>query len=113
VIEGKYPGAIFVANPQGDNHSILGLITLTVQEAIHVESSYVLIQELWVHPDRRSQNIGDNLMQAVETYSRQQGISRIEVCLPTHEFPTFSSTYHFYQKSKFHDFGPRMRKMLE
>jgi len=113
LIEGKYPGAIFVANPQGDNHSILGLITLTVQEAIHVESSYVLIQELWVHPDHRSQNIGDNLMQAVETYSRQQGISRIEVCLPTHEFPTFSSTYHFYQKSNFHDFGPRMRKMLE
>ncbi len=113
VIEGKYPGAIFVANPQGDNDSIIGLITLTVQETIHVGSSYLLIQELWVHPEYRSQNIGDNLIQAVETYSRQQGISRIEVCLPTHEFPSFSNTYHFYQKSGFEDFGPRMRKMLE
>lgn len=113
LIEGKYPGAIFVANPQGDNDSLIGLITLTVQETIHVGSSYLLIQELWVHPDYRSQNIGDNLIQTVETYSRQQGISRIEVCLPTHEFSSFSNTYHFYQKSGFEDFGPRMRKMLE
>lgn len=113
LIEGKYPGAIFVANPQGDDRSIVGVITLTLQESIHVTGTYILIQELWVHPDCRSQNIGEKLMAAVETYSRQQGISRIEVCLPTHEFPTFSSTYHFYQKSNFHDFGPRMRKMLE
>lgn len=112
LIEGKYPGAIFVANPQEDNHSIIGLITLTVQEAIHVTGSYVLIQEVWVHPDHRSQNIGENLIQAVETYCRQQGLSRIEVCLPTHNFHTFSSTHHFYQKSGFLDFGPRMRKML-
>ena len=112
VIEGKYPGAIFIANPEGDNHSILGLITLTVQEAIHVAGQFVLIQELWVHPEHRSQNIGDDLIQAVETYAHKQGISRIEVCLPTHEFPSFSSTHHFYQKSGFEDFGPRMRKLL-
>ena len=112
VIEGKYPGAIFIANPEGDNHSILGLITLTVQEAIHVAGQFVLIQELWVHPEHRSQNIGDDLIQAVETYAHKQGISRIEVCLPTHEFPSFSSTHHFYQKSGFEDFGPRMRKIL-
>jgi branched-chain amino acid aminotransferase len=113
LIEGKYPGAIFVANPLEDNHSIIGLITLTVQEAIHVAGAYVLIQELWVHPDHRSQNIGENLIQAVETYCYQEGLSRIEVCLPTHEFPSFSNTHHFYQKSGFEDFGPRMRKMLE
>ncbi len=87
-----------MANPQGDNHSILGLITLAVQEAINVESSYVLIQELCVHPDRRSQNIGDNLMQAVETYSRQQGIYRIEVCLPTHEFLPFLAITIFIKR---------------
>ena len=112
VIEGKYPGAIFVANLPGNHDSILGLITLTVQEAIHVAGQFVLVQELWVHPEHRSQNIGENLIQAVETYSHQQGISRIEVCLPTHEFPSFSNTHHFYQKSGFEDFGPRMRKML-
>lgn len=113
VIEGKYLGAIFVANPQGNNDSIIGLITLTVQESIHVASAYVLIQELWVHSDHRSQNIGENLIQAVETYSDQQGLSRIEVCLPTHDFHSFSNTHHFYQKSGFEDFGLRMRKMLE
>lgn len=112
VIAGKSPGAIFVANPQGDNDSIIGLITLTVQEAIHVAGQFVLVQELWVHPDHRSQNIGENLIQAVETYSQQKGISRIEVCLPTHNFPSFSNTHHFYQKSGFEDFGPRMRKIL-
>jgi branched-chain amino acid aminotransferase len=112
VIEGKYPGAIFVANPQGNNDSIIGLITLTLQESIHVASAYILIQELWVHPDHRSQNIGENLIQAVETYSHQQGLSRIEVCLPTHDFHSFSNTHHFYQKSGFEDFGPRMRKMV-
>ena len=112
VIEGKYPGAIFIANPEGDNDSILGLITLTVQEAIHVAGQFVLIQELWVHPEHRSQNIGENLIQAVETYAHEQGISRLEVCLPTHEFPRFSNTHHFYQKSGFEDFSPRMRKLL-
>ena len=112
LIEGKYPGTIFVANLPGNHDSILGLITLTVQEAIHVGASYILIQELWVHPDHRSQNIGENLIQAVETYCEQKGLARIEVCLPTHEFPGFSNTHHFYQKSGFEDFGPRMLKRI-
>lgn len=113
LIQGDSPGAIFVANSVGDNHSILGLITLTVQEAIHVAGAYALIQELWVHPDHRNQNIGEKLIQAVEIYCRQQGLSRIEVGLPTYDFHSFSSTYHFYQKSGFLDFGCRMRKMIE
>ncbi|MBS3028910.1 MAG: GNAT family N-acetyltransferase [Dolichospermum sp. DET50] len=112
LIEGKYPGTIFVANLPGNHDSILGLITLTVQEAIHVGASYILIQELWVHPDHRSQNIGENLIQAVETYCEQKGLARIEVCLPTHEFPGFSNTHHFYKKSGFEDFGPRMLKRI-
>lgn len=112
LVEGK-SGGVFVANPQGDDKSILGLITFTITEAIHVAGSYILIQELWVHPDHRSQNIGENLIEAVETYGHQQGLTRLEVCLPTHDFPTFYNTHHFYQKSGFEDFGPRMRKILK
>jgi branched-chain amino acid aminotransferase len=112
LIEGKSPGAIFVAHSPEDHHTILGLITLNVQESIHVGGEYVLIQELWVHSDYRSQNIGENLIQAVEKYCHQHKFSRMEVCLPTHEFPTFSSTHHFYQKSGFLDFGPRMIKRI-
>ena len=112
LVEGK-SGGIFVANRQGDDKSILGLITFAVAESIHVAGSSILIQELWVHPDHRSQNIGENLIQSVETHGLQQGLTRLEVCLPTHEFPTFHNTHHFYQKSGFEDFGPRMRKMLK
>lgn len=112
LIEGHSPGAIFVANSQGESHSILGLITLTVQEAIHIGGAYGLIQELWVHPAHRNQTIGENLIQAVEIYCRQQRLPRIEVGLPTYDFHRFSSTYHFYQKSGFLDFGPRLQKMI-
>ncbi|MBD2444134.1 hypothetical protein H6G25_13260 [Dolichospermum sp. FACHB-1091] len=49
---------------------------------------------------------------SVETYSHQQGISTIEVCLPTHDFPSFSNTHHFYQKSGFLDFGLQMLKRI-
>jgi branched-chain amino acid aminotransferase len=88
------------------------LITLTTQEAIHIGGTYGLIQELWVHPAHRNQNIGENLIKALEIYCLQQRISRIEVGLPTYDFHSFSSTYHFYQKSGFMDSGPRMQKMI-
>ncbi|MCC5637007.1 GNAT family N-acetyltransferase [Nostoc sp. CHAB 5844] len=113
IIQGHSSGAIFIAHLEQEDHSILGLITLTVQEAIHVGGTYGLIQELWVHPAYRNQTIGENLIRSVEMYCRQQGLSQIEVGLPNFSFHNFSSTHHFYQKSGFLDSGSRMRKMLK
>ena len=93
-----------------DEASLIGVITLTIQEAIHVGGAYVLIQDLWVHPNYRSHGVGAKLIEAVETYSRERKLTDLEVCLPRHRFPNFPRTYHFYESCGFAEIGPRMRK---
>lgn len=109
IIEGQSPGAIFVAC--SDDQQLIGLVTLSIQEAIRVGGSYGLIQELWVHPEHRSYAIGAGLVEAVESYCRKEGLGNIEVGLPSQHFPQHQRTYRFYQRCGFVEQGPRMRKV--
>lgn len=111
-IHGKLPGAIYVAE-QTRTGLLLGCVSASVQEAIHVGSRYALIQELWVHPEFRSHAIGAALIQAIEQYCSQQHLDNLEVCLPSKRFIHLEKTYHFYEKAGFKEIGSRMRKGVE
>ncbi len=108
-IEGRTRGAIFVAT-SGHNSQLVGVLCLSVQEAIHVGGTYGLIQDLWVSPAYRSDGVGAALVAAAESYCRQHRIGNIEVCLPSHRFPRLPRTHSFYQSCGFIELGPRMRK---
>lgn len=109
-IDGRARGAIYVATPADANRRVIGVICLSVLDAIHVGGSYGLIQDLWVHPDHRSDGAGAALVAAAENFCREHRLNNIEVCLPSHRFPRLPRTHNFYQSCGFIELGPRMRK---
>ncbi|MDR1201670.1 MAG: GNAT family N-acetyltransferase [Tannerellaceae bacterium] len=110
LIAKSIPGAIFIAETIGDKKSCVGIITISVQEAIHVGGQYALIQELWVHPNYRNFAIGTQLMDIVKKFCGEHNLNNLEVCLPKKDFEKFRDTYNFYKKMGFKELGPRMRK---
>lgn len=110
IIEGRSRGMIFVAYPASGEDKLVGLLTATVQDAIHFGGPYALIQYLWVHPEYRSHGVGAGLMSAVESYCREHGLPNLEVGLPSLRFGNLPRTYSFYQDNGFVELGPRMRK---
>ncbi len=110
VIAGVSRGAVFVAAPAQEEGRVVGLLGLSIQEALHVGGRYALIQELWVHADYRSAGVGAALVEACENYCREGALHMIEVCLPAARFGGFVRTLKFYEACGFVELGPRMRK---
>jgi branched-chain amino acid aminotransferase len=116
LIDGKARGGLFVATPAAARNGaagadeLLGLLSLSVLEAIHFGGPYALIQDLWVRPDHRSDGVGAALIAAAEGYCREHRLANMEVCLPSHRFPRLPRTHRFYQECGFVELGPRMRK---
>jgi branched-chain amino acid aminotransferase len=104
-------GAIFVARSLEEN-SLLGVVTVSVLEAIHHGGPYALIQDLWVRQDRRSDGIGTALVEAVEVYCHDHQLTTVEVCLPKYSFPNVLKTHRFYASCGFKEIGPRLRKEI-
>ncbi len=109
IIDGRSRGIIFTAFPTGQER-LVGLLSITIQDAIHFGGPYALIQYLWVHPEYRSHGVGAALMGAVEIYCRDHKLPTLEVCLPSLRFQNLPRTYNFYQENGFVELGPRMRK---
>jgi branched-chain amino acid aminotransferase len=110
IITGETGGAIFVGTPLPDNERIIGILGLSVQEALHLGGKYALIQELWVDPDYRSAGVGTSLIDACVRYCQENELHTLEVCLPRYQVATLSSTQKFYESCGFVGLGPRMRK---
>ncbi|ARV58883.1 hypothetical protein BZZ01_09785 [Nostocales cyanobacterium HT-58-2] len=113
LLDPQKPGTVVVSYPLDAPDTIVGLLTLCVQEAIRTEGNYGIISELWVHPEYRSQSIGTILIEAVLSYCRNQDIRRIEVGLPNQAFAELDRTHRFYKAHGFQEIGLRMRYILE
>ena len=113
LIRGQAAGTILVADREEEGFGLVGVLTLSVPQAIHTAGPYSLIQELWVAPHHRSEGVGAALIEAAEEYCRKRGLSNLEVCLPSRLFPRLPATYRFYESCGFVEVGPRMRKGIE
>src|SRR5207244_883921 len=74
------------------NHAIIGVLGASWQTAIHAAGRYALIQELWVNPSWRSNEIGSDLLIALFALARERQISRVEVGLPQESFAGIVAT---------------------
>lgn len=99
-------GALLVAQA---NHAIIGVLGASWQTAIHAAGRYALIQELWVNPSWRSNEIGGDLLVALFALARERQITRVEVGLPQESFAGIVATEVFYRRNGFTPLGPRMR----
>lgn len=109
LIEDPEAGALLVAEAGG---RLVGLLGVSWQRAVRIPGRYGLIQELWVHPAWRSNEIGGELVAAVCDLAEREGVGRIEVGLPSERFPLLEATTSFYETCGFQPIGMRMRKLL-
>jgi GNAT superfamily N-acetyltransferase len=109
LLEEPRDGALLVAEDDGE---LVGFLGVSWQSAIRIPGRYGLIQELWVHRDRRGSGIGAELLATLATLAREQGIARIEVGLPSERFAQLTATEAFYAANNFTQIGTRMRRLL-
>lgn len=109
LIEDGSLGVLLVAEEQGQ---IVGVLGVSWQVAIRIPGRYGLIQELWVHPERRGRTIGGDLLAALFKLARSQQVTRLEVGLPSERFSHLPATEAFYVSCGFKAIGMRMRMLL-
>jgi GNAT superfamily N-acetyltransferase len=92
--------------------AVVGVLGVSWQTAIHAAGQYVLIQDLWVHPDWRGRGVGGDLLQTLFALAREREIERAEVGLPPARFAGLPATEAFYRGNGFAPLGARMRRVL-
>lgn len=102
-------GALLIAEAGG---GLVGVLAASYGRAMHVPGRYLVIQDLWVHPDWRSRTIGADLLAAIDAVAREEGLARIEVGLPQETFAGIRATEAFYLGNGFASLGIRMRRLL-
>ncbi|HXB64855.1 MAG TPA: GNAT family N-acetyltransferase [Solirubrobacteraceae bacterium] len=92
--------------------SLVGVLAMSWQSAIHIPGRYALIQDLWVRPRWRGSGVGAGLLAALFALARARGAARVEVGLPRESFAGIAATEAFYVANGFTALGPRMRRDL-
>lgn len=102
-------GALLIAE---DGGRVVGVLAASWQYALHVPGRYGTIQDLWVHPEWRSRELGRDLIGALVREASEAGVPRLEVGLPQESFAQLGATERFYRANDFKPLGPRMRRLL-
>jgi GNAT superfamily N-acetyltransferase len=90
-----------------DSKTILGVITLVDSFAVYAGGRYGVINELYVLPEHRNQQVGRMLVETAKDYGRYQGWKRINVTAPLGE--KWERTIKFYEREGFAHTGPKLK----
>jgi GNAT superfamily N-acetyltransferase len=110
LIDSEQLGIVLVA--EDDVGQLVGVLAASWPAAIHAAGGYGLIQDLWVKPSWRGQEVGSDLLAAFARSARHRGITRLEVGLPRDTFAALASTQSFYETNGFAPLGPRLRRVI-
>jgi GNAT superfamily N-acetyltransferase len=100
-------GSVFLA--QASDGGVIGMLSASLQQAIHIPGRYAIVQDLWVEPAWRGQLIGAGLVDALLRAMRARGVFVVEVGLPKARFRGLEATESFYLANGFTLVGSRMR----
>ena len=92
----------------GESEKPVGAANLCESCALYAGGTFGIIQEFYVLPAYRSQDVGAVLLRAVEEYGRQAGWRRLELCTPP--LPEFGRTLAFYERNAYTVTGGRKLK---
>ena len=82
-----------------DENKIIGFGALCESHSLYAEGSFGIIQEFYVMPNYRSQEIGKKLINEIVNFSKNKKWKRLELCTPP--LPEFDRTVAFYQENGF------------
>lgn len=94
-----------------DGDTAVAMASFATTYALYVRGALGVIQELYVKPENRNQQLGQGLLAELERIAKARGWRAIELCTPP--LPAFENTLSFYQRHQYQAVGGRkMRKML-
>ena len=82
-----------------DDNKIIGFGAVCESHSLYAEGTFGIIQEFYVMPDYRSQDVGKELISKIVTFSKSKKWKRLELCTPP--LPEFKRTVEFYQGNGF------------
>ena len=97
-------GCIYVAL---NSDKILGFISVIESNALYARGSFGVINELYIIPEYRSQEIGQKLIHFIIDTAKRKNWKRLE--LDTPEIEKSENTIRFYKKEGFVPVGYRMK----
>jgi len=87
-------------------NKIIGIISISEGQAIYAGGEYGIINDMYVKPEFRSLNIGQQLINKTKKIAAAKGWKRIEVTAPT---DGNKRTVQFYEKNRFSFTGPKLK----
>lgn len=99
----------FVFLARGTDDTPAGFITLCESYALYAEGAFGTIQELYVRPEHRSNELGLQLASLAKTFGSSRGWTRLEVTTPP--LPEFDRPLAFYERQGFSKTGGRKMKV--
>ena len=90
-----------------ESEKLLGVVTLVDSFAVYAGGRYGVINELYVLPEYRNQQVGRMLVETAKDYGRYQGWKRIDVTAPLGE--KWERTIKFYEREGFVHTGPKLK----
>lgn len=99
--------AVYLALDEAGGRPI-GIATLCESRSIYAQGLFGIIQEFYVAPPWRSQEVGARLVDACVRHGRQAGWKRLELATPP--LPEFARTVSFYKDNGFEPTGGRKMK---
>lgn len=85
---------------------VVGIINLNECCAIYAGGKFGEITELYIKPEFRSKNIGEDLISQAKRFAKERDWSVLEVGAP--DMPRCQRTVNFYIKNGFSEIGPRL-----
>ena len=82
-----------------DENRVVGFAALHESHSLYAKGAFGIIQECYVLPEYRSQQIGQQLLSAAADLAYRQGWQRLELCTPP--VPEFERSVAFYQANGF------------
>jgi len=86
----------------------VGLATLCESRSVYAQGVFGIIQEFYVAPPWRSQEVGARLVEECVRHGREAGWKRLELATPP--LPEFARTVSFYKDNGFEPTGGRKMK---
>jgi GNAT superfamily N-acetyltransferase len=94
-----------------EKQNALGVITVGESGAVYAGGAFGIIHEFYIAPEKRSNGLGNQLIEKVKKTANEMGWKRLEVGAPP--YPEWERTKDFYLKEGFVEIGPRLKWIAE
>ena len=100
---------VLAAQYDGD---IIGFGALCESHSLYAEGSFGIVQEFYVLPEYRSQNVGQRLIDELVNFAKNKKWTRLELCTPP--VPEFERSVAFYKDNGFEITGGyKMKRIMK